>query len=47
MNILKEAVELVRFDDKNVRAGAAKIIEKVTEKKPELVANYLNTLDIK
>ncbi|MCP4049615.1 MAG: hypothetical protein GY730_02800 [bacterium] len=31
--ILKEAINLVTFDDKNVRVGAAKIIEKAAEEK--------------
>ena len=44
--ILKEAVELISYDDKNVRAGAAKTIEKVAEKKPELVADYLKNLAV-
>lgn len=39
--ILTEAVRLVRADSKNVRAGAAKIIECVAEDKPEMVADYL------
>lgn len=43
-DILKEAVKLIRFNDKNVRAGAAKIIEKVAERKPDLVADYLKDL---
>lgn len=48
-SIIKEAVELTTFDPKNkkaknVRAGAAKIVEKVAEKKPELVSSYLNEL---
>lgn len=42
--ILEESVELVNFNDRNVRAGAAKIIEKVAEKKPDLVAPYLEKL---
>ncbi len=46
---LKEAVELVNYDiqnikSKGVRAGAAKILEKVAEKKPELVAPYLKDI---
>jgi len=41
--ILNEAVELINYDDKNVRAGAAKIIEIVAEKKPELVAHPCGT----
>lgn len=48
-NILKEAVELTSFDydnekSKNIRAGAAKIIEKVSEKRPDLVAPYLEEI---
>jgi hypothetical protein len=48
-DILKEAVELCNFEPdnisaKSVRAGAAKIVEKVAEKKPELVAPHLNNL---
>lgn len=42
--ILHEAIELVHHDDKNVRAGAAKIVEKVAEEKPELVAPSLQNL---
>ncbi|NQT29205.1 MAG: HEAT repeat domain-containing protein [Candidatus Saganbacteria bacterium] len=42
--ILKEAIQLVSCENKNVRAGAAKIIEKVAEKKPELVAPSLKKL---
>lgn len=47
--ILKEAIELANFDSddeksKNIRAGAAKIIEKVAEKRPDLVAPYLQNL---
>jgi hypothetical protein len=42
--ILKEAIDLVVFDDKNVRSGAGKIIEMVAEKKPDYVSPYLNKL---
>jgi hypothetical protein len=47
--LLKEAVEYVCYEldeqkSKSVRAGAAKILEKVAEKKPELVAPYLSDL---
>jgi len=42
--ILNEAVSLIKNEDKNVRAGAAKIIEMVAEKKPEFVADYLDKL---
>jgi hypothetical protein len=42
--ILTEAIALMRFDDKNVRSGAAKIIESVAEKKPEYVYKDLNKL---
>ena len=37
-------MKLIEFDDKNVRSGAAKIIEQVAQKKPELVAGYLKDL---
>lgn len=45
--ILKDAVELVSYEldsvkEKNIRAGAAKILEKVAEKRPELVVPYLS-----
>jgi len=43
-SILSEAVKLIKFDDKNVRAGAAKIIEQVAQNKPELVADCLKDL---
>lgn len=43
-NILSEALQLVHYDHKNVRSGAAKIIEKVAESKPELVASDLSGL---
>ncbi len=44
--ILSEAIQLVKYDlknekTKNIRAGAAKIIEKVAEKKPELISPFL------
>lgn len=42
--ILIEAVKLITFNDKNVRASAAKIFEMVAEKKPELVKEYLENL---
>jgi hypothetical protein len=42
--ILNEAIGLISFDDKNVRAGAGKIIECVAEKKPELVYKSLDRL---
>jgi hypothetical protein len=43
-DILSEAINLISFDDKNVRSGAAKIIETVAEKKPEYVSPYLSRL---
>lgn len=43
--ILTEALKLIHFDDKNVRSGSAKIIEKVAESKPELVSPYLSDLN--
>ena len=42
-SILKEAIELLNYDSKNVRSGASKIIEKVAEEKPELVADSIDT----
>lgn len=44
--ILSEAIQLVKYDlknekTKNIRAGAAKIIEKVAEKKPEIISPFL------
>ena len=47
--ILKDAVSLVSYElknikVKNIRAGAAKIIEKVSEKAPDKVAPYLQDL---
>lgn len=44
IEILDEAISLIKNDDKNVRAGAAKIIEMIAEKKPEFVADYLGKL---
>lgn len=48
-NILEEAIDLVIYQEnnqtsKNIRAGAAKIIETVAEKKPEWVAPFLERL---
>lgn len=43
-SILSEAFKLIHYDDKNVRSGAAKIIEKVAESKPELIAPNLSDL---
>lgn len=47
--ILKEAIKLVIFNEhdlksKNIRAGAAKIVETVAEMKPDLVAPFLEEL---
>lgn len=47
--ILQEAVTYASYDfknpkSKNIRAGAAKILEKVAEQKPELVADHLDRL---
>lgn len=47
--ILSEAIELCKYNldelsDKNIRAGAAKIVEIVAEKMPELVGSNLNEL---
>jgi hypothetical protein len=42
--ILDEAVALLAHESKNVRAGAAKIVEQVAVKEPELVAGYLPQL---
>ena len=42
--ILEEAIELLAYEDKNVRAGAAKIIEQVALADPPLVAGYLPRL---
>ncbi len=38
--ILEEAVALLAYDDKNVRAGAGKIIEQVAVSRPDLVVVY-------
>ena len=48
-NILKEAVSLAVYDNteadsKNIRSGAAKIVEIVAEKKLETIASYLENL---
>jgi len=43
-DILIEAINLISFEDKNVRSSAAKIIETVAEKKPEYVSPYLSKL---
>ena len=42
--LLQEAVELIHYETKNVRSGAAKIVEKVAESKPEWVAEYMPDL---
>ena len=42
--VLEEAVELTANEDKNVRAGAAKVIEQVAVVDPSLVAGYLARL---
>jgi len=49
LEILNDAVKYVSYDaanvkSKSIRAGAAKILEKVAEKKPELVAADLDKL---
>ena len=49
LTILEQAMKYVVFDlnddkSKGIRAGAAKIIEVVAEKKPELIAKDLNKL---
>jgi hypothetical protein len=44
ISILKEAAKLIHHNSKVVRSGAAKIIEKVSEEKPELVAPLLPDL---
>ncbi|RJQ31802.1 MAG: hypothetical protein C4562_05005 [Actinobacteria bacterium] len=49
LDILNEAIELCTFDlinekTKHIRAGAAKIVELVAEKKPELMAPFLEKL---
>lgn len=43
-DILQEAFELIHHDNQNVRSGAAKIIEKVAEERPELVIGRLSDL---
>jgi len=48
-DLIVEAIDLTSYDSaniksKSIRAGAAKIVEKVAEKKPEQVAPYLNKL---
>jgi len=43
-DILSEAIKLINYDDMNVRSGSAKIIEKIAEISPELVANHLSDL---
>jgi hypothetical protein len=48
-SILEQAVEYVSYDldnekSKGIRAGAAKILEKVAEKQPDLIANRLDKL---
>ncbi|PLX25605.1 MAG: hypothetical protein C0599_00330 [Salinivirgaceae bacterium] len=47
--ILNDAIQYVSYDlenpkSKNIRAGAAKILEKVAEKQPELIADDLEKL---
>jgi len=47
--ILLEAIQLVKYElknekSKNIRAGAAKIIEKVAEKHPEYISPHLKNL---
>jgi hypothetical protein len=47
--ILKDAIQYISYDlenpkSKNIRAGAAKILEKVAEKQPELIADDLEKL---
>jgi len=44
LDILTDALELIHFEDKNVRSGAAKIIEKVAEEKPALISDHLSEL---
>jgi len=49
LSVLQEAIKYVVFDlnninSKGIRAGAAKIIEKVAEKKPDLIAKDLDKL---
>jgi predicted subunit of tRNA(5-methylaminomethyl-2-thiouridylate) methyltransferase len=45
-SILEQAIDYVSYDldnqnSKGIRAGAAKILEKVAEKQPDLIANRL------
>jgi hypothetical protein len=42
--ILEEAVALLAHESKNVRAGAAKIVEQVAVKRPDLVVEHLPQL---
>ena len=49
MDILSEAIELTSYElknkkEKNIRSGAAKIVEVVAMEKPELVSPYLEEL---
>jgi hypothetical protein len=41
---IKEAIDLISHQDKNIRSGAAKTIEKVAEKKPVIVAPHLDSV---
>jgi hypothetical protein len=48
-SILEQAIDYVSYDldnqkSKGIRAGAAKTLEKVAEKQPDLIANRLNKL---
>jgi predicted metal-dependent hydrolase len=48
-SILDQAIDYVSYDldnqkSKGIRAGAAKILEKVAEKQPDLIANQLDKL---
>ena len=48
-SILEQAIDYVSYDldnhkSKGIRAGAAKILEKVAEKQPDLIANQLDKL---
>lgn len=43
-DLLFEAMKLIHYDDKNVRSGSAKLIEKVAEVSPELVEKHLPDL---
>jgi len=48
--LLEQAIDLVTYDLENqnakgIRAGAAKILEKVAEKRPDLLANQLDKLE--